>query len=656
MESEAAMNVRMIRDVMIPMRDGTRLAANLYLPEEAGRYPGIFTFVPYLKDGWIGIDHEPHHRHFAGQGYAVMQVDFRGTGASEGRNPHPFDLQERQDGYDIVEWMAAQPWCTGAVGVWGISYGGITALSIASTQPPHLKAIIPIHATFDNYEWLLRTHGCRGLLLADADWGSRMAACNLLPPVIADPAGRWVKIWRERLSGGSPWFMDWHGAPPDRTFWTRRRIPLTDIKVPTFAVCGWYDAYTAPAFRVFEQVDAPARVLIGPWKHALPDLSPRSPIGGLDEMVRWWDRWLKDVPNGMEDEPPITIFVQGPDEWRHETEWPIARTQRRRLHLSGPGELRDSPPATAREIGYRYDSRVGLGSTGHNGHRLHLEVPSDQSGDDLASLAFTSEPLGADLEITGEPLVQAVLSADIGELTLAAKLCLVDRDGRSRVISRGNANPARSDAHAEPDPLRPGERRQVSVHLYPTSVVARAGERLRLCLAGTDFPELWPTPIPYRMIIHTGPEGGCHVDVPVVPPRADTIARPHFAPARTNAGSPQPHVSAPGEQYDVVHHHLDARVAAFETRLATRHVLADGAILEGSHWAKVTTDADRPGTTNLRTDTRYDIRRPSGALTVLVRCVLTPFRVEAQAEAELDGQPFWHMSWQKDVDDWLPEG
>src|SRR4051812_18404343 len=120
MDEESKQAVRVIRDVLIPMRDGVRLAANLYLPEGEAKYPGIFSFNPYLKDGWVGIDHEPHHRYFASCGYAALQVDFRGTGASEGKNPHPFDVQERLDGYDVVEWAAAQTWCTGAVGIWGI--------------------------------------------------------------------------------------------------------------------------------------------------------------------------------------------------------------------------------------------------------------------------------------------------------------------------------------------------------------------------------------------------------------------------------------------------------------------------------------------------------------------------------------------------------
>jgi putative CocE/NonD family hydrolase len=403
MPVETPFSVKVLHDVMIPMPDGVRLAANLFLPEEPGQYPGILSFTPYLKDGYGGISHQPHHRHFASRGYAVMQVDFRGTGSSEGTNPHPFDVQEREDGYQIVEWMAAQPWCTGNVGIWGISYGGITSLSIASTQPPHLRAIVPIHATVDNYEWLHRTHGCRGLLLGDVDWGTRMVVSNLLPPVRQDTEGRWARLWAERLEANNPWFFDWHGCPPDPDFWSRRRIPYERINVPTFGICGWYDAYTAPTFTVYEAVQAPKRVLIGPWKHALADLSPMSPIGGVHEMDRWWDRWLKGIENSVEHEPPVTIYVMGHNSWRHETEWPIARTEPRRLHLHGQHELSVEPPSAAGTDSYEYDARVGSGSIGYNGHRLNLPIPTDQAADDHLSLAYTGAPLPSDLEITGVP-------------------------------------------------------------------------------------------------------------------------------------------------------------------------------------------------------------------------------------------------------------
>ena len=645
--------VRCIRDVLIPVRDGVRLAATLYMPEEEGRYPGILSYYPYLKDGWIGLFKEPHYRYFASRGYAVMQVDFRGTGASEGRNPHPFDVQERQDGHDVVEWMAVQPWCTGSVGIWGFSYGGITALSIASTKPPHLRAIVPIHATYDNYEWLLRTHGCRGLLLADVDWGTRMAACNLLPPVVQDGEGRWARIWQERLSGDQPWFMAWHGEPPDREFWLSRRIPLSAIEVPTFAVCGWYDAYTAPAFRIFREVSAPARVLIGPWKHALPDLSPVSPIGGVHEMERWWDRWLKGVDNGVEKEPPITIYVQGVNEWRHENEWPMARTVCQRLHLADGEALDAAPPASVQSTAYRYDSRVGSGSIGYNGHRLHLPIPDDQSFDDHASLSFTGPPLERDLEVTGEPRTRVTVSADIDELTLVAKLCVVSPDGRSRVISRGNANPARADAHARFEPLVGDERRSVGISMHPVSIVVRAGERLRLCLAGSDFPELWPTPMPYTVEIHSSPEDPSWIEIPTVPPRPEPLAPPSLDPARTDLNPSAVSLGGAdsGEQFDIVHRRLDKRVASFETRQSTRNRIDDDTFLHGVHSAAVQTDADRPGATNLRTDTRFELRRPAGAVTVRVESLLTSFSAGAHAEIRIDGRLFWKRSWRKTVDD-----
>ena len=635
--------VRCIRDVLIPMQDGVRVAATLYLPEADGRYPGIFSYYPYLKDGWIGLFKDPHYRYFAGRGYAVMQVDFRGTGASEGRNPHPFDVQERQDGHDIVEWMAAQPWCTGSVGIWGYSYGGITALSIASTQPPHLRAIVPIHATYDNYEWLLRTHGCRGLLLADVDWGTRMAACNLLPPVVRDEEGRWTRIWHERLDGEPPWFMDWHGEPPAPDFWLRRRIPLSEIEVPTFAICGWHDAYTAPAFRIHREVSGPTRVLIGPWKHALPDLSPVSPIGGVHEMTRWWDRWLKGVDNDVEKEPPITIHVQGAGAWRHETEWPIDRTEYLRLHLADGEALGAAPPTSASSTTHRYDSRIGTGSIGYNGHRLHLPIPDDQSFDDHASAAWTGRPLEEDLEVTGEPRVHVVVSADVDELTLVAKLCVVSSDGRSRVISRGNANPARADAHARFVPLAEGERRRVGISMHPVSTVVRAGERLRLCLAGSDFPELWPTSVSYTLRIRSGPAEPSWIEVPTVPPRPKPLAPPSLEPARTDLAPPAFDVGDADfeQQFDIVHRRLDRRVATFETRQSTRHRLDDDTVLHGVHGATVRTDADRPGETNLRTDTRFELRRPAGTVTVEVESRLTPFSVRADAEIRIDNRTFW---------------
>ena len=396
---------------------------------------------------------------------------------------------------------------------------------------------------------------------------------------------------------------------------------------------------------------------MGPWKHALPDLSPVSPIGGVHEMDRWWDRWLKGVDNGVEREPPITIHVQGHvqgrGEWRHETEWPIARGSRERLYLAAGGALDAAPPSSGHAAFHRYDSRIGTGSIGYNGHRLHLGLPDDQSSDDHASIAYTGRALEGELEITGEPRVEVVLRATTDELTLVAKLCAVSPEGKSRVVSRGNANPARRDAHAAPEPLETGERRRVGIAMHPVSTVLRAGERLRLCLAGADFPELWPTPKPYDLHIHSGPGEESWVEIPTVPPRPEPLAPPALEPARTDLAPARAGPEDPDsrERHDIVRRRLDKRVASFETRQSMRQRIDEDTVLRGVHDAVVETDADRPGTTALRTESRFELRRPTGAVTVRVASLLTPFGVSAEAEIDIDDRPFWRKSWSKAVDD-----
>ena len=151
MPPSAPDGVEVVHDLLIPMRDGVRLAGNLYRPAGGGRRPCLVNYLPYHKDGRGGLWYDAIHRLFARRGYSSLVVDFRGLGCSEGVNNVPFDSQEGRDGHDVVEWAAAQPWCDGGVGMWGSSYGGITALKTAAERPPHLRAIVPVHATTDNY-------------------------------------------------------------------------------------------------------------------------------------------------------------------------------------------------------------------------------------------------------------------------------------------------------------------------------------------------------------------------------------------------------------------------------------------------------------------------------------------------------------------------
>ena len=209
--------------------------------------------------------------------------------------------------------------------MWGSSYGGITALKAAAERPAHLKAIVPINATTDNYLDFLLLGGCRNGFWPNGDWGPRMIGYNLTPPLGTDSDGRLAQLWSERLEHSQPWCLDWYDPVDEAARWARKEIPVERITAATFAVCGWKDFYVQGTLDYYQQLTAPKRLLMGPWKHVFPNLSPIEPVNLLELMVRWWDRWLLGKDNGVEARSPITIFVQGSGCWRHEEAWPPVR-------------------------------------------------------------------------------------------------------------------------------------------------------------------------------------------------------------------------------------------------------------------------------------------------------------------------------------------
>lgn len=395
--------VEILPDLLIPMRDGVRLAATLYRPNGGGRHPCVINYLPYHKDGRGGLGHDPLHRFFAGRGYAALVIDFRGLGCSEGINNIPFDAQEGRDGHDAVEWAAVQSWCDGSVGAWGTSYGGITALKTAAERPPHLKAIVPIHATTDNFLDFLLLGGCRNGFWPNGDWGPRMIGYNLTPPLGADPQGRLESLWTERLKHARPWCLDWYDAANETARWAGRAIPVEQVTAATLAVCGWKDFYVDGTLDYFQRITAPKKLIMGPWKHVFPNLSVADPVNLLDIMVRWWDRWLRREDNGAEAGPPIALFVQGTGVWRHEDAWPPGRNEPRELYLLPGrvlGDRRPDQPGASET--YQYDPTVGLDSIGFDPWTSVIANPGDHNSDDARSLCFTTEPLTEDWELTGE--------------------------------------------------------------------------------------------------------------------------------------------------------------------------------------------------------------------------------------------------------------
>ena len=426
--------VRLVRDVLIPMRDGTRLAADLYVPDtDAGPdglpsspLPFVMDYLPYRKDEVDPVVLH-HYLDLPRHGYAVARVDIRGTGGSEGHVVDEYVAQEQVDGYDAIEWLAAQPWCDGHVNMMGISYGGFTALQVATTQPPHLTSIIPVDFTDDRY-----TDDChyRGGLLRmyyDLAWyGSRMIVWNAMPtdPTFAAEGSR--AIWERHLAEDEPYLLAWLRHQVDGPYWRQGSVAdiVERITCPAFLIGGWRDGYPNPPLRLFDRLAGPKKVLIGPWDHRYPDVAIPGPrIDHLREVVRWLDHWCRGIDTGVMDEPPIVVYMQEAGSvaptrietagrWRAERSWPPGGASQRTMRLGAAGRLVDDAEVDGDDDAAAVDrldvdptvgTAGGLWSGG-----VPFGLPGDQRTDEARSLVYTSSVLAAPLSILGR--AQAVLN------------------------------------------------------------------------------------------------------------------------------------------------------------------------------------------------------------------------------------------------------
>ena len=292
--------VRVHENVWIPLPDGTRLAARLWLPADADRHPvpALVEYLPYRKrDRTRGRD-EPIHRYFAGHGYASLRVDLRGTGDSDGLLDDEYLPQEQRDGVAVIAWLARQPWCTGAVGMIGKSWGGFNALQIAALRPPALKAVVSVCSTDDRYaDDAHYMGGC--LLNENLIWGTQLMALVAEPPDPALVGPGWREAWARRLAHAQPFPAVWMRHRRRDDYWRHGSVGEDPAAVgcPVFLAGGWADAYTNAIPRLLASLSVPRRGLIGPWAHLYPHLGTPGPaIGFLQECLAWWDRWLQ--PDG----------------------------------------------------------------------------------------------------------------------------------------------------------------------------------------------------------------------------------------------------------------------------------------------------------------------------------------------------------------------
>jgi len=624
------------RNVLVPLRDGVLLAADILRPPGSQRVPAILNFGPYHKDGRGGrLAVDSVHRHFASLGYACVTADLRGLGSSGGTSPGAFAPGEGLDGHDLVEWIAAQPWCDGRVGMWGVSYPGVTALSTAATRPPHLQAIVPIHATSDLHRGVVSLGGTSSGFWMRADWGPRMAAYNLMPPQWQDTEGRWARVWADHLEGNGPWLEAFSAHPGFDDFWRTRVADMAQITCPSFLICGWRDLYADCTPRDFAQIQAPRKLLIGPWKHEFPDTGREAPAAGLWDMQRWFERWLKGVRNGIEDEPPVTVHVQGRAGcWRAESQWPPARMHTRSWFMAPDGSL-DASGGGAGRSRHRHDPTIGMHSLVWDPWTTALDptLPRDHSADDARSLCFTGPPLHDALELQGMPEAVLALDPEALPLNVVVKLSAVSASGQSTLITTGWHCLAAPHAQA-------GIPCTIRVALRATAYRLQPGERLRVAVSCADFPRVWPTPV--RADLHLL-HGVSQLVLPVVPAIDGDAAVPAWGPLQAGVLASANDLGG-AQTWDITRDLMADAVRLQATRSERIRVDAQTElVIDHAYGAAVA--AARPDLARMHSTTHVRLAQPAGVTELVSRTVSTAHGSTVDVTVRLDGQPYWQRHW-----------
>jgi len=535
--------VRRIDHVWIPMSDGARLGARIWLPEdaEADPVPAILEYLPYRKGDGTAHRDEPRHAYFAGHGYAVLRVDLRGSGESDGLLLDEYLPQEQEDALEVLRWIAAQPWSTGAVGMFGISWGGFNGLQVAAHAPPELKTVITVCSTDDRYADDVHYRGGAVLALEMLSWGASMLSFNAIAPDPEVAGEGWRDAWLERIDSVEPYEHEWLRHQRRDDYWKQGSVceDFDAIRCPVYAIGGFADGYSEAVFRILAGMGDRAKGLLGPWSHSFPDsVEPGPAIGFLQECLRWWDGWLKGEDTGIAGEPALRVWMQEPvtpaarqverpGRWVAEEGWPSPNIEERRLWL-GDGVLREQADQAGPRLHVGTDLLCGLDGGVWCADGTHGEGAVDQRADDGRALSFDSAPLEDRIELLGNARVELVLESDRPVAQLAARLCDVAPDGTSLLVTRGVLNLTHRDSHEHPEPLVPGEPTRVVVELDGIAEAIPAGHRLRLALSPAYWPWLWPAPELATLAVHTAESA---LVLPVRPPRAeDEELRPFDEP------------------------------------------------------------------------------------------------------------------------------
>jgi predicted acyl esterase len=540
-----------LEHVWIPMKDGVRLAADLYMPvggKPGEKFPAIFKYDPYRKDDNEDIIEEcALAKYFVARGYVSACVDIRGTGQSEGHTPNrEYSEQELSDGEEIIAWLASQGWSSGAVGIFGASWSGFNGLQLAMRHPPALKAIISAVSTERIYDE--DCHYYFGMMNSGDSYNFGIDSENPRSPspnFLTDE-----KTLQNRFDN-PPWTLLWLRHQRDDAFWHEPERPLDSIRIPIFLTGGFVDGYRDTIPRLLRELKSPVKAIMGPWEHAFPHEAGVGPdIEWRELAVRWLDQWLKGRDTGVSSEPKLAVYMRHsyppdptlmeiPGEWRSEKSWPPQDQKIQSLYLKDNHSLDAESTSTPAVHSLKYVPSIGI-DVGLEA----FDLQPDQRPVDAFSLVYDSAPVKADGAILGMPEVHLQASATAPLANWFARLSDVAPDGSVTLITFGGLNGTQRESMADPRDLEPNRTYTLRVSMRFTSWVFTAGHRIRLSISNAQWPMFWPTPYAMTTSLYLGGDEPSRLLLPTVP-TTGPLPPPHFGPVAQSDWPSSPQSASP---------------------------------------------------------------------------------------------------------------
>lgn len=507
-------DIEIIPHVWIKLADGCRLSAKIWLPKNAKKepVPAVLEYIPYRKRDITTYRDSINHTYLAGHGFASVRVDLRGSGDSEGILKDEYLELELQDGVEVIEWIAQQPWCSGSVGMMGKSWGGFNALQVAARRPEALKAIVTVSSADDRYS--TDVHYMGGCLLGDnLSWASEMFAFNACPPDPLIQGEGWKKNWLERLDKSGVWLKPWLEHSYRDEYWRHGSVceNYSQIQCPVYAISGWADGYSNTVFSLMKNLDVPRLGLVGPWGHNYPHLGMPGPgMGFLQELVLWWKQWLKNEETGIMKQPKLRVWMQEhappsftlakrPGHWVGAGNWPSDSVEEKKYYFKGEGLHEAHSEESISKV--QSPLSVGLFSGKWCSFSSTPDLPHDQREEDGGALVLETSELEEPIEILGAPSVKLRLKASKSVAMIAIRLCDVAPNGKATRVSYGLLNLCHRNSHEKPEYLPKDEYVDATVHLNHVAQRFEKGHYIRLSISTSYWPIVWPSPEPVQLII-----------------------------------------------------------------------------------------------------------------------------------------------------------